>query len=81
MSIVSVSRPWDSLYTVTSFDTSIIGDEFNSAVQLPNFRSVVLWHAACIHDSRCVHKDISMRLRQPRECMNRSSVSGTYQRK
>ena len=41
---------WDRLLTSTgtSFDASITGDELYSAVQLPNFRSVVAWHAACM---------------------------------
>ena len=34
--------------TVTSFGASITGDELNSTVQLPIFRSLMAWHAACI---------------------------------
>ena len=37
-----------SISTVTSFDASIIGDELNTVVQLPNFRLLVAWHAACM---------------------------------
>ena len=35
-----------------SFDASITGDKLDSAVQLPNFRSLVAWHTACMmHDT------------------------------
>ena len=42
----------DSTSIVTSFDASVTGDELDSAVQLPNFRSVVALRAACsMHDA------------------------------
>ena len=47
---------------VTSFDASITGDELNSTVQLPNFRSVVVLHAAC--RAACMDAIYSARLAQ-----------------
>ena len=48
---------------LTSLDASITGDELDSAVQLPNFRSLVAWHAARMmqYSARVAG------LRQPRE--------------
>ena len=30
------------------FDASITGDDLDGKVQLPNFRSLMVWHAACM---------------------------------
>ena len=41
-SIAEMESETDSTSTVKNFDALITGDELNGAVQLPNFRSVVM---------------------------------------
>ena len=36
---------------LTSFDASITGDELDSAVKLPNIRSLMAWHRRRMHDA------------------------------
>ena len=53
--VTSISVPQSQRWSLpktdsrpSSFDASITGDELDSTVQLPNFRSLVAWHVACM---------------------------------
>ena len=64
---------------MTGFDASITGDELDSAVQLPNFTSVVAGQPACImHDAcyTCIWRKASFIY--PRDYMYVSQESPTF---
>ena len=46
--LLEMETETNSIPIVISFDASIIGDELDSAIQLPNIRLVVAWHATCV---------------------------------
>ena len=61
--ITEVESETDTTSTVTGFYASITGDELYTAVQLPNFRSLVAWRTILY----ITQGYLSMGIRQPRE--------------